>query len=747
MADNDNSQKGEGNQEKNEDPAQPHRPKHIFRKNLKNDLSRSKSAPVEELAETDDTEDYISSYNYFIYYNSIKPADPRLPKPTYKPKPNLDFIKESKDKEEEEDDETPVTGNETLNINPLENLTKELNQLSLEHNSNNQNNEPESLKPNSILLPENVMNNFPKNQKKTTENNVNTTNEAPSPLDYYSQSMMPNQQNDISQQQMWNEPNLGMNQMGLGMYNPSMGALGGMVGMGMNPMNPLLGMNMNMNPYGNLQYGNMMGMNPSLMNTNMRMSAGNNQYNRGRKNGNQKKGSNNRQDSFDQMGMQNPMLNNMYNAQNSGFVYPNQNNMMNMNLNMNYLNDQRFPMMQMNQGFQRSNSMQGDMNNMEFYQNMNNTNKGHNKKNKKGENYVRKEVNEYKNIEEIIEKAVILSKDHSGSRLVQRKYEEGNEETRNKIFEKFKPEILNLSKDIFGNYAIQKVLESKDEEKNNFIMESLKGKIYELSLHMYGCRVMQQLITVINEKYLPQITFELKDHFAKCIEDQNGNHVIQKLIERLKKGENNGIYDVVYQNIVELSKHQYGCRVIQTLLKKCNEQQVAKMLEKIYNDVKELSEDQYGNYIIQYILENQKGKNVDSIYDGLKGNIYDFSIHKYASNVVERALTYGNTKQRQCIINEIIEQDNQMKECLLSMVKDKFGNYVVQKIIEYSDAKTRMNIINRIISSQSLKKKDGFSKHVINFIEKLNSENGGIDLNLTTGTGDKNEGNKNSNKK
>ena len=416
MADNDNSQKGEGNQEKNEDPAQPHRPKHIFRKNLKNDLSRSKSAPVEELAETDDTEDYISSYNYFIYYNSIKPADPRLPKPTYKPKPNLDFIKESKDKEEEEDDETPVTGNETLNINPLENLTKELNQLSLEHNSNNQNNEPESLKPNSILLPENVMNNFPKNQKKTTENNVNTTNEAPSPLDYYSQSMMPNQQNDISQQQMWNEPNLGMNQMGLGMYNPSMGALGGMVGMGMNPMNPLLGMNMNMNPYGNLQYGNMMGMNPSLMNSNMRMSAGNNQYNRGRKNGNQKKGINNRQDSSDQIGMQNPMFNNMYNTQNNGLLFPNQNSMMNMNLNTNYLNDQRFQMMQMNQGFQRNNLMQGDMNNMEFYQNMNNANKAPNKKNKKGENYVRKDVNEYKNIDEIIEKAVVLSKDHSGSR-------------------------------------------------------------------------------------------------------------------------------------------------------------------------------------------------------------------------------------------------------------------------------------------------------------------------------------------
>ena len=236
-------------------------------------------------------------------------------------------------------------------------------------------------------------------------------------------------------------------------------------------------------------------------------------------------------------------------------------------------------------------------------------------------------------------------------------------------------------------------------------------------------------------------------HFAKCIEDQNGNHVIQKLIERLKKGENNGIYDVVYNNIVDLSKHQYGCRVIQTLLKKCDENQVSKMLEKIYKDVKELSEDQYGNYIIQYILENQKGNNVDSIYEGLKGNIYDFSIHKYASNVVERALTFGNKTQRQNIINEIIEQDDQMKECLLSMVKDKFGNYVVQKIIEYSDSVTRKNIINRIISSQTLKKKDGFSKHVINFIEKLNSGNGGISLDLSQGANDKSEGNKNVNKK
>ena len=743
MTENMNFQKGEGDSEKTpEEQAAPQRPKHIFRKNQKNDPSRSKSAPAEDFTDTDESDDYLSSYNYFIYYNSIKPVDPRLPKPTYKPKPNLDYIRESKDKEEE--DEYQQETNQKMNINPIENLTKELNQINLDNNTNSPSNKEDLLSKN--LLNDNLMNNYPKNQKN--KNNFNQTNESPSPFDYYSQSMnVPNQQNDISQQQMWNE-NLGMNGMGIGIYNPGLGATGGMVGMGMNPMNPLLGMNMGINPYGNLpQFGNMMGMNSSLMNANGRMNAGNAQFNRGRKNQNQKKGNNNRgQEGFDQMAIQNQMFNNLYgNQATNGLFFPQQNPMM----NMYNLNDQRFQqMMQMNQGFQRNNLMQGDMNNFDFYQNMNNNaNKINNKKNKKGENFVRKEVNEYKNIEEIIEKAVILSKDHSGSRLVQRKYEEGDNDIKNRIFEKFKPEILNLSKDIFGNYAIQKVLESKDKEKNNFIMESLKGKIYELSLHMYGCRVMQQLISVIDEKYLPQITLELKDHFAKCIEDQNGNHVIQKLIERLKPGENNGIYDVVYNNLVDLSKHQYGCRVIQTLLKQCNEQQVEKMLEKIYKDVKELSEDQYGNYIIQYILENQKGNSLDSIYEGLKGNIYDFSIHKYASNVVERALTFGNEAQRQNIINEIIEQDDQMKECLLSMVKDKFGNYVVQKIIEYSDAETRKNIISRIISSQSLKKKDGFSKHVINFIEKLNSGNNGIKLDLTSTSNGGNEDSKNQNTK
>ena len=82
-------------------------------------LKIHKSAPAEEFNDIDESDDYIGSYNYFIYYNSLKLADPRLPKPTYKPKTNLYYIKEIKDKKEEDDDKQDK-GNENININTLD---------------------------------------------------------------------------------------------------------------------------------------------------------------------------------------------------------------------------------------------------------------------------------------------------------------------------------------------------------------------------------------------------------------------------------------------------------------------------------------------------------------------------------------------------------------------------------------------------------------------------------------------------
>ena len=95
------------------------------------------------------------------------------------------------------------------------------------------------------------------------------------------------------------------------------------------------------------------------------------------------------------------------------------------------------------------------------------------------------------------------------------------------------------------------------------------------------------------------------------------------------------------------------------------------------------------------------------------------SIHKYASNVIERCLHFGTKEEKNKLIDEIILRGDKMHNSLISLVKDKFGNYVVQKMIEYSDKDKRDQIINKILSSSLIIRNDGYTKHVLNYIEKL----------------------------
>jgi len=320
-------------------------------------------------------------------------------------------------------------------------------------------------------------------------------------------------------------------------------------------------------------------------------------------------------------------------------------------------------------------------------------------------------------INEIINKIIELCKDHNGSRLVQKVYGEASTEDKNRMFEKLFPNIQTLSVDVFGNYVIQKLFEFSDSIRRKQIIKVLEGQIYELTLHMYGCRVIQKAIEVIEVDEIRTVLKEIKKDIRRCIEDQNGNHVVQKLIEKLPKGEHNEILKVIYGNCFDLSVHQYGCRVIQRVFEFCRDDDKEKALDEILSRGLELIQDQYGNYVIQHIVEKQGAGKCEKIYKFLTGKVYDFSIHKFASNVVEKSLTLGTSKQRKEIVDEILNRED--NDSLLAMVRDKYGNYVVQKMIEYSDQKTKELIIKKISASQALKKRDGFSKHVINFIEKM----------------------------
>ena len=66
-----------------------------------------------------------------------------------------------------------------------------------------------------------------------------------------------------------------------------------------------------------------------------------------------------------------------------------------------------------------------------------------------------------------------------------------------------------------------------------------------------------------------------------------------------------------------------------------------------------------------------------------------------------------------------MEKNEKMYNSIISLVKDKFGNYVVQKMMEYSDEAKRNQIIKKILGSKILQKSDGYTKHVLLYIQKL----------------------------
>jgi hypothetical protein len=144
-------------------------------------------------------------------------------------------------------------------------------------------------------------------------------------------------------------------------------------------------------------------------------------------------------------------------------------------------------------------------------------------------------------------------RDHSGSRMVQKRFEESNDEEKYVMIEILNPHIYQLAKDVFGNYVIQKILEN--QEGRSVIIHQLEGFIYELSLHMYGCRVIQKAIELADNKDNIKIYNEVQHGLIKFIDDQNGNHVLQRLIERLSHDYKRrivcGLMDKVYITYID----------------------------------------------------------------------------------------------------------------------------------------------------------------------------------------------------
>ena len=123
--------------------------------------------------------------------------------------------------------------------------------------------------------------------------------------------------------------------------------------------------------------------------------------------------------------------------------------------------------------------------------------------------------------------------------------------------------------------------------------------------------------------------------------------------------------------------------------------------------------------MIQHILEIDKGQNCVEIYNSIKGKVYNLSIHRFSSNIIERCLYFGTNEQKNNLIDEVLKKEDNSNKSIISLVKDKYGNYVVQKMIENSDNAKKDEIIKKIMNSSLSQKKEGYTKHVFNYIGKI----------------------------
>ncbi|KAJ3285843.1 mRNA binding protein puf3 [Borealophlyctis nickersoniae] len=335
-------------------------------------------------------------------------------------------------------------------------------------------------------------------------------------------------------------------------------------------------------------------------------------------------------------------------------------------------------------------------------------------------------------LRDIVGNIVEFSGDQHGSRFIQQKLETANSEEKQMVFDEILPNALQLMTDVFGNYVIQKFFEHGNQIQKQILAKQMEGHVLSLSLQMYGCRVVQKALEHVLTDQQAVLVKELDGNVLKCVKDQNGNHVIQKAIERVPAEHIKFIIDAFHGQVYALATHPYGCRVIQRIFEHCTDDETVgspfnnqniispkPLLEELHRYTINLIQDQYGNYVIQHVLERGKPADKGLIISKVRGQVLQMSKHKFASNVVEKCVAYGSKKDRQLLIDEVIQTRPDGTSPLISMMKDQFANYVVQKMLDVVDGDQRELLVQKIRPHLQSLKKYTYGKHLISKVEKM----------------------------
>ena len=430
--------------------------------------------------------------------------------------------------------------------------------------------------------------------------------------------------------------------------------------------------------------------------------------------------------------------------------------------------------------FNKSQLSQLSLNSLNNTNNTNNTNKSNKNKNMNNKNININNINSMNNNNKInykkekiknYEKLILMIKSQNGSKSIQKKIEEKQNDFTTKLYEQIKNNLLEIINDQYGNYVIQKLVENCDKKlissmlrklsytqniENKFFNNNINiNNLYEISINRYGTRALQKMLDNLSyemtEEDINIILKFCKGNIFSMIKDINGNHVIQSIIKNIKnKNYLSIIYKEMTENIVNILKTKSGsCCVFPIILDNINDDDLDIMVNVIIDNIDKLINDENGNFSIQKIIKLNENVYNSRIFNYIQDKIIKLSVQKFSSNVIETFLiTIPIYKDK--IISKLKENNN-----IINLLLDKYGNYIIQKALSYANVDD-FNIMIKIIKNniKNLKQtshgKKIYEKLIKNYkqylVDEDNSEINSISVNQSQNSV-KNNNDKKSDKK
>lgn len=284
-----------------------------------------------------------------------------------------------------------------------------------------------------------------------------------------------------------------------------------------------------------------------------------------------------------------------------------------------------------------------------------------------------------------------MATDKLKSRLLQRTLLRGGPEIAQLVYEKAEPSFMELVHDQYGNYLTQKILEVATTEQFDHLFGMLKDELTALAQDTHGTRAVQKVVeqTVARGKVqqlLDVLTGTVTEELSLCV---TGFHVVVKLIEVLPAAEVDGVLAHLCgtpEKALALGKDQWGCCVVKKCLDRAEGTTKQMIVDAVASNTLKLVQDPFGNYVVQHLIisgQTRPNPNVTAIVDALKGNMFELSLQKFSSNVLEKCLLNSPDKDRDKIINEILNpKDILPSEAIRQLLFHQYGNYVFQQALE-----------------------------------------------------------------